>query len=194
MATRDLFLSPSQRADPNAKDGVTADASLDQLMPMHSGTYHLAQINIARMRAPLDDPLMADFVAQLAPINALAEQSPGFVWRLQSEEGDATSLRVFEDERILINMSVWVSLEALQDYVYQSAHRGVLRDRKRWFERLDGPSTALWWVLAGHLPTAEEGKQRLERLARQGPSPDAFTFRKYFLRPDGQSESNILVS
>ena len=105
--------------------------------------YHLAQINIARMRAPLTDPIMADFVAQLAPINALADASPGFVWRLQSESGDATSLRPYGAEPILVNMSVWESVEDLRQYVYRSAHTGVLRDRREWFEKFDGAYYAL---------------------------------------------------
>src|SRR5512145_1642184 len=95
--------------------------------------YHLAQINIARMLAPIDDPIMVDFVAQLPPINALAEASPGFVWRLQSESGDATSIKVYDDDMIIINLTVWESVEALRQYVYKSAHNSVLRDRKRWF-------------------------------------------------------------
>ena len=124
--------------------------------------YHLAQINIARMLAPIDNPLMAEFVAQLAPVNALADQSPGFVWRLQSENGDATSIKVYDDDMIIINLTVWESVEALREFVYQGAHHGVLRDRKRWFEKFAGPYYALWWVPAGVLPSPEEGKQRLE--------------------------------
>jgi hypothetical protein len=119
--------------------------------------YHIAQINIARMLAPIDDPLMADFVAELAPINALADRSPGFVWRLQSEYGDATSIKVYDDDMIIINLTVWESIESLREYVYKSAHYRVLRDRKRWFEKFDCPYYALWWVPAGHLPSPEEG-------------------------------------
>ncbi len=154
---------------------------------MAKGRYHLAQINIARMLAPLDDPMMADFVAELDPVNALAEESPGFVWRLQSEEGDATAFRVFEDDHILVNMSVWESLDALQQYVYRSRHLDVLRDRKRWFELPDKPHAALWWVVAGHHPTPEEGKARLIHLQRHGPSPEAFTFKQPFMAPGDQA-------
>ncbi len=150
---------------------------------MNQPSHHLAQINIARMLAPLDDPLMAGFVEQLDPINALADRSLGFVWRLQDEAGDATSIRVFEDESILVNMSVWESMEALQDYVYRSRHLGLLRDRKRWFALPDGPHLALWWVPAGHLPTPEQGKGRLEHLRRHGPTPEAFTFKQPFAVP-----------
>lgn len=147
-------------------------------------TFHLAQINIVCMKAPLDDPLMAGFVNQLDAINAVADQSPGFVWRLQDEAGDATSIRVFDDDRILVNMSVWESVEALRAYVYQSEHLGVLRDRKQWFELLDGPYMALWWIPAGAISTPEEGKQRLERLDRDGPTSAAFTFRHLYPPPD----------
>jgi hypothetical protein len=136
--------------------------------------------NIARMRAPLDDPLMADFVAQLDTINAIADQTPGFIWRLKSESGNATDIQAFEDDRILINMSVWETIEALHHYVYRSQHGGVFKNRKKWFELFDGPYMALWWTPAGHIPTAMEGKARLETLRRLGPTPEAFTFKKFF--------------
>lgn len=145
--------------------------------------YHIAQINIARMLAPIDDPSMADFVAQLAPVNALADQSPGFVWRLQSESGDATSIQIYDDDMIIINLTVWESVEALREYVYRSAHHAVLRDRKRWFEKFDGPYYALWWVTAGHLPSPEEGKERLDYLRQHGDSAYAFSFRTVFQKP-----------
>jgi len=146
-------------------------------------TYHLAQINIARMLAPIDDPIMAEFVAQLPPINALADQSPGFVWRLQSESGDATSIRVYDDDFIIVNLTVWESVDALREYVYKSAHQGVLRDRKRWFEKFGGPSYALWWVPAGHLPSTQEGKGRLEYLREHGDTAYAFSFKHVFPKP-----------
>ncbi len=145
--------------------------------------YHIAQINIARMLAPIDDPSMADFVAQLAPVNALADQSPGFVWRLQSESGDATSIQIYDDDMIIINLTVWESVEALREYVYRSAHHAVLRDRTRWFEKFDGPYYALWWVTAGHLPSPEEGKERLDYLRQHGDSAYAFSFRTVFQKP-----------
>jgi hypothetical protein len=142
--------------------------------------FHLAQINIARMLAPIDDPLMADFVAQLPPINALAEESPGFVWRLQSEGGDATSIKVYEDDMVIINLTVWESLETLRQYVYKSAHSSVMRDRRRWFEKFDGPYYAMWWIPAGHLPDPLEGKERLEHLRKHGDSAHAFSFKNVF--------------
>ena len=145
--------------------------------------YHIAQINIAQMLAPIDDPLMAEFVAQLAPVNALADTSPGFVWRLQTEEGDATSLQVYDD-MIIVNMSVWESIESLREYAYRSGHVGVMKHRTKWFERFDGPYMALWWVPAGHIPTAEEGRERLEHLRKNGNSPYAFSFKNVFPAPE----------
>ena len=146
-------------------------------------TYHLAQINIARMLAPMDNAVMADFVAQLQPINALADSSPGFVWRLQTESGDATSIRIYDDDMIAVNMSVWESVESLREFAYKSAHAGVMRDRKKWFEKFDGPYFALWWIPAGHIPTTQEAKERLEYLQEHGDSPYAFSFKNVFPMP-----------
>ena len=145
--------------------------------------YHLAQINIARMLAPIDDPVMAEFVAQLAPVNALADETPGFVWRLQTESGDATSIKVYDDDMIIVNLTVWESAEALREFVYKNAHYGVLRDRKRWFEKFDGPYYVMWWIPAGQLPSIEEGKERLEYLRAHGDSDYAFSFKKVFPMP-----------
>ncbi len=145
--------------------------------------YHLAQINIARMFAPIDDPIMTEFVAQLPPINALADGSPGFVWRLQTDSGDATSIKVYDDEFIIVNLTVWESVDALHQYVYKSAHSRVLRDRKRWFEKFDGPYYALWWIPAGHLPSTEEGKERLDYLRQRRDSAYAFSFKNVFPAP-----------
>lgn len=147
--------------------------------------FHLAQINVARMRAPIDDPSMAEFVANLPTINALAEQSSGFVWRLQSDGGDATSIKVYEDEMIIVNLTVWENSESLRTYVYKSDHYRFLRDRKRWFEKFDGPYYAMWWIPAGHIPTTDEGKERLEHLRAHGDSEYAFSFKKEFPAPVG---------
>lgn len=147
--------------------------------------YDLAQINIGRMLAPLDDPLMEGFVTQLDTINALADASPGFVWRLQTEDGNATSVRAYADERIIVNMSVWESLEALTAFVYASAHRPVMAQRRRWFARFDGPYMALWWVPRGHIPTVTEARERLDHLRAHGPTPFAFTAKQPFAPPDG---------
>ena len=146
-------------------------------------TYHIAQINIARTLAPLTDPIMAEFVAQLAPINVLADRSPGFVWRLQSEIGDATSIRAYEDDSIIVNLTVWEGVDPLREYVYKSAHYRVLRDRKRWFQKFDGPYYALWWVPVGQLPSTEEGKERLDYLRKHGDTAYAFSFRHVLPKP-----------
>jgi Domain of unknown function (DUF3291) len=146
--------------------------------------HHLAQVNVATVRAPLDSPELAGFVAQLEPINALADHSPGFVWRLQTEDGDATAIRPFQDERIMVNLSVWESLEALRTFVYASRHLDVMRRRREWFHRMD-TYMALWWVPAGTIPTIAQAKDRLQLLAGHGPSPDAFTFRVPFPAPAG---------
>jgi lipoprotein signal peptidase len=148
--------------------------------------YQLAQANIARVRAPLDDPSMQEFVAQLNAVNAVADRSTGFVWRLKTEAGDATGIRAYDDDRILFNMSVWESLEALHDYVYQSEHLRPLRARRQWFDPMPGPSLVLWWVPAGHVPSIEEAKARFALLEANGPCPDAFTFRQPF-PPPGQA-------
>jgi heme-degrading monooxygenase HmoA len=145
--------------------------------------YHLAQVNVARMLAPLDDPLMAEFVAQLDTINALADGSVGFVWRFQSAEGNATSLRPYADDRILVNFSVWESLEAFIAFTYASAHRTVMQRRREWFSRFDGAYMALWWVPAGHVPDVVEAKDRLDYLRAHGPTARAFTVKQAFPPP-----------
>jgi hypothetical protein len=146
--------------------------------------HHLAQVNIARLLAPLDSPQLAGFVARLEEINALADQAAGFAWRLQTEDGDATALRPYQDDRILVNLSVWESLEELSHFVYRTPHAAVMRQRREWFERLAEGWMALWWVPAGHRPSVEEAKERLEHLRRHGPSPAAFTFRQPSPSPD----------
>ena len=144
--------------------------------------YQLAQLNIAHLKAPMDSPLLADFVANLDRINALAEEAPGFVWRLQTEDGDATSLRPF-DEMTIVNMSVWESAEALYDYVYNSAHVEIMKQRKKWFHFMKEAYVVLWWVPAGHEPSMEEAKVKLMLLREQGPTPEAFTMKKSFPAP-----------
>lgn len=153
--------------------------------------FQIAQVNIARLRAPLDDPLLAGFVARLADINALADASPGFVWRLQTDAGDATSLRPYDDDRILFNLSVWASAEDLREFVYRSAHAGVMRQRKSWFERFDGMYYALWWIPAGHIPTIAEAKERLEHLRTNGESAHAFTFAAPFPAPGSARDGPV---
>jgi hypothetical protein len=146
--------------------------------------FHVAQVNIALPKAPVDSPLLADFMALLDPVNALADASDGFVWRLQTDEGNATSIRPFEDERLMVNLSTWESVEALREFVYRSVHVEVMRRRREWFEHMR-LYMALWWVPAGHIPSVEEAKDRLAHLREHGPTPHAFTFKQPFAPPDG---------
>lgn len=150
---------------------------------MSAAAYQLAQINIARMLAPLDDPLMAGFVARLDTINALADNSPGFVWRFQTPEGNATAVRPYADDRILVNFSVWETLTDLREYVYHSAHREVLQQRRQWFARLDEAFVALWWVPCRHLPSLDEAKERLDHLRTHGATEHAFSFTRPYPSP-----------
>jgi len=147
--------------------------------------FHLAQVNIGRARGEMTDPVMADFAAALPEINALAEGSPGFVWRLQTEDGDATAIRPFEDSRILINLSAWAGLDALRGFVFRSGHAGYMRRRREWFERFERVYLALWWVPAGHRPSVAEAVERLEHLEAHGPTAFAFGFATPF-GPDGR--------
>ncbi len=142
--------------------------------------HHLAQLNVAPMRYPLEAGEMAGFVAALDPINALADAAQGFVWRLETDDGDATTIRAFESDMILVNLSVWESIESLRHFVYRSDHLAVLRQRAEWFDRMEVAHLVLWWVPAGTLPTVDEAKARLERLQSRGPTADAFTFRTTF--------------
>ena len=150
---------------------------------MAAPAWHLAQINIARARGPMDGPVMAEFVAALDGINVLAEASPGFVWRLKDESGNATALRAFPDPLMLVNMSVWADVASLQLYVYRTMHGRFFARRQEWFEKLEHAYVALWWIPVGHEPTTDEAKQRLDLLERSGPSAAAFTFRQIFPPP-----------
>lgn len=143
-------------------------------------SFHLAQVNIARARAPMDDPQMADFVAALDRVNALAEQSPGFIWRLQSDSGNATDIVAFDDRAIIINMSVWRSIEDLFNFTYRTSHSAIVARRRDWFDKLDVPHMALWWVPAGTLPTVFDARDRLDLLGKSGPIPQAFTFKQRY--------------
>jgi len=144
--------------------------------------YELAQLNIGRVKGSLDSPGMADFVASLDRINALADASPGFLWRLKGEGDDATSLRPI-GEQVLVNMSVWKDVDSLRKYVYRSAHAEVLRRRDEWFDRMSDAAIVLWWVRAGHRPSVDEALSRLELLRSQGPTSEAFTFRAIYPVP-----------
>lgn len=146
-------------------------------------TYQLAQLNIAKAKALIGSVLLAPFVAELDRINTLAEQSPGFIWRLEDESGNATSIQIYDDPNMIINMSVWENTEALFDYVYTSAHTGVMARRREWFEPMQEAYHVLWWIDAGSIPNLEQAKQRLEYLRAHGPSAYAFTFKKPFPAP-----------
>lgn len=146
--------------------------------------FELAEINVARMHTDVEDPRMAGFVSRLNEINAMAEASPGFVWRLQDDSGNATSFRAFDDDRILINVSVWTSVESFREFVYRSAHGDMVRDGRKWFEPPSAEQIAMWWISAGQLPNLEEAVERLEQLRKHGPSADSFHFAKQFAAPE----------
>jgi uncharacterized protein DUF3291 len=165
---------------------------------VEDSSHVLAQVNVGRLVAPLDSPQLADFVAWLDPVNAVADDAPWFVWRLQTEDGDATALRAFEDDAegadggILINMSVWESVEALAAFVYGDAHRAVLRRRREWFEQLRDLYMVAWWVPRGHIPTINEAEDRLKYLRRHGPTPHAFTLKVHFPPPESAVDGPLL--
>jgi hypothetical protein len=141
---------------------------------------HLAQFNVARLRAPMDDPRIDDFRLNLDRINALAESSPGFVWRLHDDSGNATGIKPFGDDLEIVNLTVWESIEALADFTYRSGHMELLRRRREFFEPPNQPILCLWWEPEGSIPTVEDAISRLEHLRSNGPTPVAFTFRHRF--------------
>jgi hypothetical protein len=155
--------------------------------------YELAQLNIGIIRGPMDSPVMAQFAANLERINALADAAPGFVWRLQTEAGDATAIRPFADENMLVNMSVWRDAEALRQFVYHSGHVQIMRRRREWFERMSDSYLVLWWVPRGHRPDVAEAIGKLEALRRQGPHHEAFTFGQLFPAPDAPPGARPVV-
>ena len=155
--------------------------------------FELAQVNIGRLTAPVDSPVLAGFMAALDPVNAAAEQAPGFIWRLQTEDGNATSVRAFEWDRagsagVIINMSVWESVEALAAFVYSDAHRRVLRRRRQWFVPMAEAYTALWWIPRGSVPTPVDAEERVLHLRAHGATPHAFTLREHFPPPGGADQ------
>lgn len=155
-------------------------------MSSATDAWEIAQVNIALPVVPLTEPELAWFVEALESVNATADAAPGFRWRLQTEDGDATAIRGFDDDRMIVNMSVWASVEALADFAYRdAAHVAVLRRRRDGFRRLGEAHQALWWVRAGHRPTVAEAEERVSWLRTHGPTPRAFTFRQTFPPPDG---------
>ncbi|MDJ0944530.1 MAG: DUF3291 domain-containing protein [Kiloniellales bacterium] len=155
-------------------------------------SHHLAQLNVGTILHDLEDPRMKGFVDNLERINALAEASPGFLWRLKDEAGDATGIQATEDPRFIVNLSVWESPEALFDFVYRSAHTGIMAQRRQWFARPAEAYQVLWWLPAGEIPTVEAALERLERLRAQGPTPEAFTFKQRFPAPGAEDSGDDL--
>jgi hypothetical protein len=145
--------------------------------------FELAQLNIAHLKAPIDSPLLADFVANLDRVNLLADAADGFRWRLQTDEGKATSLRPFGDD-VIVNMSVWRDLDALLKFVSHPTHAEIMKRRREWFAPAPQAYAVLWWVPSGHQPSLSEAANRLEQLRQHGPSPTAFTFGRIFRAPD----------
>lgn len=147
--------------------------------------WALAQLNVARLLAPIDSPQLSDFVANLDRVNEVADCAPGFVWRLQDEAGNATALRPW-GEHTIVNMSVWESVAVLRDYVFGDEHVGVLRRRREWFGQYDSAHLVLWWVPGDHRPDLDEARDRLNLLDRLGPTPEAFTLRHPFDPPSNR--------
>ncbi len=141
---------------------------------------HLAQVNIAKLTHPIDHPAIAEFKDNLDYINELAESSKGFVWRFEEEVQDNQVIQVYDDPLIIFNMSVWEDIESLKNYVYRSEHLDFFIKRKNWFQKLDQPHMALWWIVEGHIPTVNEAKSKLSMLGQAGDSSEAFTFKKVF--------------
>lgn len=148
-----------------------------------TSTYHLAEYNIARLVAPLDDPQLAPFMDALDRLNRLADDYEGFVWRLQTADGNSTSVRVRGDPMIVVNLSVWATIDSLFQYAYHSGHAEIFRRRQEFFEPSDLPSLVLWWIPAGHIPSVEEAEERLDHLRDHGPTPHAFMFKRRFPAP-----------
>lgn len=151
--------------------------------------FDLAQVNVSRLLAPLDSPLLAEFMAALDEVNADGDAAPGFRWRLQTEDGNATAVRAFgwdaaDSHGVIVNLTTWTSIQALGDFVFSGRHLQVMRRRRQWFQHAVEPMTALWWVPSGHRPSTDEAEGRVRHLRAHGPTPAAFTFRSPFPAPD----------
>jgi len=154
-------------------------------------SMQLAQLNIAHLNAPLDSPALSDFVDNLERINALAEKSDGFVWRLQTEDGNATSISYFGTQ-VIPNLTVWKDIDSLHYFVYRTAHTQIMSRRKEWFERISEAYQVLWWVPEGHRPSLQEADAKLQQLRSNGAGPEAFTFKQSFTAPDSRDTPSVL--
>ncbi|HDH02721.1 MAG TPA: DUF3291 domain-containing protein [Actinobacteria bacterium] len=154
-------------------------------------TYHLAQFNVGRLAHPLNAPESQGFVEQLETVNALADAHPGFVWRLQTDEGDATSIDPYGDPRVIVNFSVWEDADSLKQFTYAGTHGEVFRQRTDWFEPRDKPMLVLWWIPAGHMPGINEAVAKLDHLRSTGPSPEAFTFGRFVDAPSDDIATTV---
>ncbi|WP_298346049.1 DUF3291 domain-containing protein [uncultured Algibacter sp.] len=141
--------------------------------------YHLAQVNIAKRLAPMDDPIMQDFINNVEKINAIADEAEGFIWRMQDEDKDLGA-EIFQDDTLLINMSVWESLVSLFNYTYKSGHIEVFKRKKEWFSKMKMVHMAFWYIPEGYEPTFQDAKQRLDYLNKYGDTPYAFSFKSKF--------------
>jgi hypothetical protein len=157
---------------------------------MAESSFHVAQVNVARPKAPVDSPLLAEFAALLDPVNAVADSAAGFVWRLEDDSGNATAIPVLDDQSLIVNMSVWESIEALWNFVYAAEHLAVMRRRREWFERMEA-FMCLWWVPADHRPDVGEAERRLLHLREHGPTPRAFTFKRRFAPADERAGAGL---
>ncbi|SFW64162.1 protein of unknown function [Sinomicrobium oceani] len=144
----------------------------------------LAQVNISRIKGPIDSPVMSDFVANLDRINRLAEGSPGFIWRLKDDGNNATSIKIYDDDFIIVNMSVWSDIESLFGYVYRSNHAEILKQKKEWFHKMQEMHMALWYVEDGLLPSVTDARERLDHIRKHGETPYAFTFKNKYSPTD----------
>jgi hypothetical protein len=144
---------------------------------------HLAQLNIATPKYPMDSPELRDFVNNLDPINAIAELSPGFIWRLKDDSGDATDIRIDGEPDLLINMSVWADVESLKHFMFKTHHIDFLKRKKEWFHTPNQATYVLWWVAEGHIPSLDEAMSKLQHLRKHGDSADAFSFKSTFSAP-----------
>jgi Domain of unknown function (DUF3291) len=169
------------------RSGLTAHTAR-----VHTARVHLAQLNVGRLRAPMDDPRIDDFRENLDRINELAEGSPGYVWRLQDESGNATGIKPYGDELEIVNLTVWASVEALADFTYRTGHAELLRRRREFFEAASQPILCLWWIPEGTTPAVEDAITRLDHLRAHGPTPVAFTFSHRF-GPDGTPSGRRIV-